>query len=165
MKRVRTNIMGAILVYAVLTMAPVAVLAASLNLSSNGSDTGGWLVSVPSNLFVSTGAVYDDTLGWVQKSSDGLSSMHGSGPAGFRVYMQSNPQGTVFTPKQVMLIDYNGATSFSGSVQINTDSTANQPTCDASKLGTFWYKSASTDTVQVCAKVNNVPTWRTLSLN
>lgn len=102
-----------------------------------GENDGGWLTSTgtkdgPTNFFLSNGASYDAaTDKWIQRSPDGYSSFFGSGPAGFRIYMQrnamfnetSNPLGQkILAPlnatNQVMKIDYDGVATFNGPIQI-----------------------------------------------
>jgi len=87
-----------------------------LHFSKDGTDVGGWLTSVADNNFwVSSGAVYDSTIGgWIQKSPDGKSIFAGSGAGGFRIYAQSgNAIGAVVSnATQRLVIDYSGNVAF-----------------------------------------------------
>jgi hypothetical protein len=82
-----------------------------VHLSIDGSDTGAWITSVsPNNLNLSSGAAYDADLGgWIQKSSDGLSSFTSWGGACFRIFAQSGGiPGSPITPIVRFRIDFNG---------------------------------------------------------
>lgn len=137
-----------------------------------GENDGGWITSgSTNNIFLSSGASYDAATGqWIQRSTDGLSTLFGAGPSGFRVYMQQSgvqPLAPISNVTQVMKIGYDGVASMGSGLQLNTDSSRAQPPCDGSsnKPGMIWYNSTgSTDVVQICAKVEGVFGWRNLAL-
>jgi len=141
-----------------------------------GENDGGWLTAAgtkdgPTNIFISNGASFDAKADqWIQRSTDGLSTMFGAGPSGFRVYMQQSgvqPLAPITNVTQVMKIGYDGVTSMGGGLQLNSDTSRTQPPCDGSsnKPGMIWYSSVgATDVVQICAKVDSVFGWRNLAL-
>lgn len=148
-------------------------LGGSIHVSPGGQENdGGWITSGSTdNIFLSSGASYDAANShWVQRSTDGLSTLFGAGPSGFRVYMQQSgvqPLAPIPTLATALKIGYDGVTSLGGGVQLNADSSKAQPTCDGSSNtpGMIWYTSTgSTDLVQICAKVNGVFGWRNLAL-
>jgi Chaperone of endosialidase len=83
-----------------------------LHFSKDNTDTGGWITSVGQNNFWhSSGAMWEASLGgWVQKSSDGLAVMAGSGPAGYRVLTRSgcDVDTVCSTPATRLTVDYSG---------------------------------------------------------
>lgn len=149
-------------------------LGGSIHVSPGGEDNdGAWITSaaIANNIFLSSGASYDAASGqWIQRSTDGQSTMFGAGPSGFRVYMQQSgvqPLAPIPTLTQVMKIGTDGTTSLGSGVQLNTDSARVQPPCDGTnnKAGMIWYTSTGdTDLVQICAKVGGVFGWRNLAL-
>ena len=86
-------------------------LRSQLHFSKDGTDLGGWLTSVSdNNFFVSSGAVYDSSLGgWLQKAPDGKSVFAGSGAAGYTVFVQQGtPVNGVIAAAARLRIDFNG---------------------------------------------------------
>ncbi len=146
-----------------LDVTSLGAMRSSMHFSKNGTDVGGWITSVQdNNLWLSSGAMYDLTLGgWIQKSSDGKSVMAGSGPAGYRIFLQSgNPVNGVIPTHTMFMINYMGNVGIgtttpaqnlevNGGMRLNTAKT--RPGCDANSRGTFWVtQGTSKDTVEVC---------------
>ena len=93
----------------VVNVAANGVAKSQLHFSQSGADVGGWLTTVlDNNFFVSSGAMYDGSLGgWIQKSPDGNAVMAGSDGVGYRVLTHTGGVvGTSFTPTARLHIDY-----------------------------------------------------------